>query len=206
MNNPLADDYSALKKQIQELESKLDRSQKVTSALLSGERDEQLLYKWSAPSRVYVKRDRTWYWGVLFVVLIVCVALLYLQEYFLIATVLSLLFVVYVASLVPPENTEHQITSLGIRSFGELYTWDMLKDFWISYRSGREILNIDTTVTAPTRLILLYSSKDKAKIISLFKEKLKYLDMPRKQGQISRLSEGTYIPLADVESTITTGR
>lgn len=195
-------DITDLQKQIYELQERLDRANKVTTALISGEREENLLYKWTAPTRLYFKRDKQWYWSMLLVFLIASVILLYMKEFVLILVILSVLFVLYVSSLIPPENTEHQITSLGIRTLGELYTWDMIKDFWISYKGGREILNIDTKVNSPTRLIMLFSSKDKAKIIELLKTKLVYLDAPKSQGWVSRTSEGVYIPLADVEATI----
>ena len=196
------EDIQALKKQLNELQSKLDRANKVTTALISGDREEGLIYKWSAPTRLYLKRDRQWYWTVLLIFLIVCVMLLFIREYVLILVLMSVLFVLYVSSLVPPENSEHQITSLGIRTLGELYTWDMLKDFWISYRNGREILNVDTTISSPTRLIMLFSADDKAHIISALKSKAPYMDAPKKQGWVARTSEGLYIPLADVEATM----
>ena len=138
----------------------------------------------------------------LLIFLIVAVGLLYIKEYVLILVILSILFVLYVSSIVPPEETEHQITTLGIRTLTELYTWDMLKDFWISYKNGREVLNVDTNVTSPTRLIMLFSSEDKPQIVQELKKKIKYMDAPRKQGRVARVSEGVYIPLVDVESTM----
>ena len=202
MHPQSTEDLALLKKQLKELQDKLDRSTKVTNALISGDRDEDLIYKWNAPTRVYLKRDKQWYWTMLLIVLIVAVFLLYIKEYVLILVVLSILFVLYVSSIVPPENTEHQITTLGIRTLSELYTWDMLKDFWVSYKNGREVLNIDTNVTSPTRLIMLFSSEDKSKIIEALKKKIKYMDPFKKQGRVSRISEGVYIPLNDVEATM----
>jgi hypothetical protein len=196
------EDIKLLQKQLHELQEKLERANKVTSALISGEREENLIYKWTAPTRLFLKRDKQWYWTMLLIFLIASVFLLYIKEWVLILVLLSILFVLYVSSLVPPEETEHQITTLGVRTFAELYTWEMLKDFWISYRSGREILNIDTSISSPTRLIMLYSTQDKANLINALKTKLRYMEPPKKQGWVSKNSEGLYIPLRDVEATL----
>lgn len=201
-NTNNAKDLQTLKKQISELQNKLERATQVTTALISGDREETLVYKWTAPTRLFLKRDKQWYWTMLLLFLITAVFLLYIREWVLILVVMSILFVLYVSSLVPPENSEHSITTFGIRTLGELYTWDMLKDFWISYRNGREILNVDTNVSSPTRLIMLFSTDDKVPLVNALKQKLKYMEAPRKQGWIARNSEGVYIPLADVESTM----
>ncbi|MEI7603617.1 MAG: hypothetical protein WCJ19_01185 [bacterium] len=195
-------DIQALKKQIDDLQSKLERANKVTTALIAGDREENLLFKWKAPTRLYLKRDKQWYLTILLIFLISAVFLLYIKEYVLILVILSILFVLYVSSVVPPEETEHQITTLGIRTLGELYTWDMMKDYWISFKNGREVLNIDTNITSPTRLLFLFSSEDKPKIIEVLKQKLAYMEAPRKQGKVTQISEGIYIPLSDVEATM----
>ena len=200
--NDTAEDIQTLKRQLAELQTKLEKSQKITTALITGEREENLIYKWTAPTRVYIKRDRQWYWIMLFVLLIIVVVCLIFGEPMLILVTLSIGFVLYVSSIVPPENTEHQITNLGVRTLGELYTWDMMKVFWVSYKNGRELVNIDTTLSAPSRIMMLYSADDKPRIIEALKQKVKYLVEPKKQGRLNILSEGTYLPLADVEATM----
>ena len=146
-------DIAELQKQIADLQSKLanNASTEINTAttINNASKEENLLYKWTAPTRLYFKRDKLWYWTILFIFLIVCVVLLYMKEFPMILAVLSLLFVLYATSLIPPENAEHQITTVGIRTLGDLYTWETLKDFWISKKFALGVVDLSNQLCCP---------------------------------------------------------
>lgn len=83
---------------------------------------------------------------------------------------------IYVLTTIPPELVEHEITNKGIRSIDALYRWSDLTEFWLSTKQGFRIINIDTTLGFPTRLIiLLYSMQTKIQeqiIIEILKSRL----------------------------------
>ena len=200
-----------LKKQVDELQKQIHlqsqlqvQSTKVLQNALNNqpEEKEELLYKWSAPERATQKRDRQWYWTAALVVLIITVVLLVFGEPILVGAVFSILFVLYVTSLVPPVVVEHKLTSLGIRTADQLFRWEELTDFWFSFRNSKEILNLDTKLNSPRRLIFFFTRRDKGKILEILKDKIQYKSAPEKQGWVSRNADGLYIPLTDIESAV----
>lgn len=197
-----------LQKEVEVLKSKLGDQEKesmpakyrLAQAAL-GEAD--VLYEWGAPARVYVKRGRQWYWTVALVVVTIIVILAFFQELALIGAVIAFMFVLYVASTVPPGEMKYKLTSHGIEA-GEgeeaiTLTWDQLKNFWFSFRQGREVLNIDTGVSFPTRVTMLFGRTDRKRVVEVLEKKLPYKEEPRrKQGWVERVSEGVYIPYQEV--------
>lgn len=162
-----------------------------------------ILYSWKAPSRIFVRRGKQWYWTVALTTMTIIVILAFFQEAILIAAVIAFIFVLYVMVTVPPGKTEYKITEFGIETGegenAETYTWDQLDSFWVAFRQGREVLNIDTKISFPTRITLLFEEADKPKIIKIFAEKLPYKEPPKRQSWFSRQTEGIYIPYNEVK-------
>lgn len=209
-----------LQKQIEDLKSRLDDKQKEDMPrqyrLASTLNEEaKTLFKWSAPTRVHIRRNRQWYWTVALVVLAIVVILAFFQEIALIAAVIAFMFVIYVISTVPPNDVEYRLTEHGLE-IGDpkneedvsAYTWDQLDSFWFSFRQGREVLNIDTKLSFPARMSMLFGRTDRKRIVEILQEKLPYKPAPRrKQGLVERASEGIYIPYREVSGeaeTLTT--
>ena len=199
-----------LQKQVDQLKHKLDDKDnenlpakyRLAQAALG---EATVLYEWEAPSRVRVNRGRQWYWTVALVVMAIIVILAFFQELALIGAVIAFMFVLYVAATVPPGDVKYKLTEHGVEvGEGEnaiALTWDQLTEFWFSFRQGREILNVDTGVSFPTRLMMLFEEDDRRKLVKILEEKLPYKPMPRrKQGFVDRLSDGIYIPYQEVKS------
>ncbi|MEA3355312.1 MAG: hypothetical protein U9Q63_02395 [Patescibacteria group bacterium] len=113
------------------------------------------LLKWKAAVRPFKKRDKDYYTTIAAIVFLLAVILLFLKEWLLIAVLVALMFVAYVLATVEPEKTEHEITTRGIVTGAKNYPWEDLKAFWFSKKWKDTILNIDTDLKFPRRLMML---------------------------------------------------
>uniref|UniRef100_A0A7C5YXR1 DUF5673 domain-containing protein n=1 Tax=candidate division CPR3 bacterium TaxID=2268181 RepID=A0A7C5YXR1_UNCC3 len=190
-----------LKKKLAEKEQELLPSKYRVAKIIQGE--SKILHKWNAPSRPFVKRGKQWYWTVALVTLTLIVILAFFQEAVIIAAVIGFMFIIYLVSTVPPAEIEYRLTEFGVEmGTGEdttVYTWDQLDSFWISLKQGREILNIDTKLSFPLRIVMLFPEEERDRIVTILSEKLPYKEAPKKkQGWLSVQIDGIYIPYHEV--------
>lgn len=136
------------------------------------------LLVWQAPARLFKKRDREYYTTVGAIIFLLAVILLFLKEWLLIGVIISLGFVCWVLSTVPPEDTENKITTRGIFAGGKRYDWNVLGRFWFFNKWGNEILNIETYLGFPRRLMLLLGKTSKDQIKTTL-EKYLILEKPQ---------------------------
>ncbi|HKZ35716.1 MAG TPA: hypothetical protein VJ242_03305 [Patescibacteria group bacterium] len=122
------------------------------------------ILSWQAPVRPFKKRDKEFFTTVAAIAFLVCVILLFIKEWLGIAVVASLVFVGYVLATVEPEKTEHEITTRGVKTGEKLYKWEELSRFWFTDKWGQQILNIDTRLRFPSRLIMLLADQSQDKI------------------------------------------
>lgn len=136
---------------------------------------------WKSPARPFKRRDREYFTTIAAIVFLLAVILIFLKEFLLIGVILSFMFVSYVLATVPPEETDHKVTTEGITTGGKSYLWNELKDFYFTQKWGSPILNVNTKLKFPGRLIILLGSQDEKKL----KEELgKYLSF-RESPQIT---------------------
>ena len=137
------------------------------------------LLKWEAPVRPFKKRDREYYTTIAAIVFLLAVILLFLKEWLLIAVMVALMFVAYVLATVPPENTSHEITTLGLVVSGKSYLWKELRRFWFSRKWSETILHLDTNLKFPGRLMLLLGGIPEARVKELLEKQIQY-EVPEK--------------------------
>jgi hypothetical protein len=138
----------------------------------------EILLSWSAPSRLFKKRDKEYFTNTGAIVFLLIVILVFAREFLLIAAVVSIVFLIYVLSTVPPENVEHQVTNLGIDSVGRFYKWEELVDFWFETQWGQTMLQI-RPVTG-TRIIILLGHEPKDKVREVVSKYIQYREEPEK--------------------------
>lgn len=124
--------------------------------------EEEVIAEWKSPSRLFKKRDREYFINIGAIVFLLSVILVFAREFALIATVLSVVFFIYVLSTVPPEDVKHRITSLGIDSAGRFYRWEEFADFWFEEQWGQVLLVLRPFVSS--RLIILLGDQPKSRI------------------------------------------
>jgi len=137
------------------------------------QREEDLL-RWSAPARPFKKRDREYYTTILAIVFLLVVILLFMKQWMLIAVLIAFAFVSYVLAAVPPENTEHKITSRGIRTGGKLYEWEDLNRYWFSEKWKQMILEVEVKTGFPGRLLMLLGEVDREILKEVLDKNLKF--------------------------------
>lgn len=155
------------------------------------------LYEWEAPDRYEFNFESKSFLIILSLALLFVLFLAILQQYYLMAVMISLLFFVYVAGTNKPFKIKHKITARGIDTGGRLYEWFMLKNFWFSIKNGQYLLVVETNLRYPKALIMLLDKAEKDAIFVLLQEKVLYRDI-RKQGKLDQLTYGQYIPFENI--------
>jgi len=134
--------------------------------------EEKILYRWKAPIRPYKKRDRDYYTTIAAIAFLIIIILGFLREFLLIAVVVAFAFVSYVLAAVPPEQTEHKLTSRGIRTADKLYRWGDLRRYWFTEKYGQAMVIVQTVMLFPGELLMLLSDADKEKVRKILNEHL----------------------------------
>lgn len=142
------------------------------------EKRREVHINWTAPSRLFKKRDKEYFTNIGAIVFLLIVILVFAREFLLIAAVVSVVFLIYVLSTVPPEDVEHAITNLGIDSAGHFYRWEELGEFWFEEQWGQNMLVI--TPKLGSRIIILLGVTHKEKIRELIAEYIPFREKPEK--------------------------
>jgi hypothetical protein len=162
----LKSEISKLQEDVRKLESKKQKSVKS-------------LFRWQSFSRPYTKRSAKWFVYTFLLVAIILLILLFVREFFIIAPVLALAFVAYIFASVPPDIVNNEVTTQGINTADRTYLWRELDDFWIVEKSGFILLNIDTFLRWPRRLILLVNDQDKEKVKEILARYIPFRELPK---------------------------
>ncbi|MDD2578277.1 MAG: hypothetical protein PHP96_02755 [Candidatus Dojkabacteria bacterium] len=155
------------------------------------------LFQWNAPDRYQINFTNKRFLIIVSLALLFSLLLVILGHYFLMAAIMSLLFLLYVAGTTRPLTVEHYVTARGIDTGGKLYEWYMLDSFFFSKKEDRYMLVVNTKLNYPKTLILLLGEDDKDPLFVLLQERLLYEEI-KKWGRLDRLSYGEYISLEEV--------
>lgn len=137
---------------------------------------EETYLTWTSPSRLFKKRNKEYFTNIAAIVFLLTVILMFAREYVLVAAVLSIVFLVYVLSTVPPEDAQHRISSLGIESAGHFYRWEELADFWFEDQWGQTMAVI-RPIIGP-RIIILLGLQEKTSVKKFVEKHLPFRDQP----------------------------
>lgn len=186
------------KKQVQQVEAPKMKEKS------SEELKYEVLISWKAPMRIFRKRAKEDYIRIIFIALCAITFFFIVRQYMLILVTVALVFLTFVMWSVPPELVEHKVTTRGIYSIDRMYEFNILNKYWFSYVSGVYLLNIETELRLPARLILLIGDKQNVdEVHAVLRDWLSY-KIISKQNFIEQKIDGTYIPLSDV-SAVETG-
>jgi hypothetical protein len=115
---------------------------------------EETVFEWRAASRPFKKRDRQYYTTIAAIVFLVSLILFFAGQLLPIAVVVSVGFLAYVLSSVPPENVLYKLTTYGVRMEDTIYYWDEMGRFWFEEKFGQAIAHIEIA-RFPNRLTLV---------------------------------------------------
>jgi len=139
---------------------------------------EEIYLSWTSPSRLFKKRDKEYFKNIAAIVFLLTIILVFAREFLLIAAVLSIVFLIYVLSTVPPEDVNHRVTNLGIESAGHFYRWEELLEFWFEEQWGQTIMVI-RPIMGP-RIILLLGDQDKTAVRERIAPHVPFREQPEK--------------------------
>lgn len=142
------------------------------------EKREEVYLEWASPSRLFKKRDREYFTNIGAIVFLLSVILVFAREFVLIAAVLSIVFLIYVLSTIPPEEVKHKITNLGIESAGTFYRWEQLFDFWFEEQWGQTMLVLRPIMTP--RATILLGSQDRNMVRDFIAKHIPFRETPQK--------------------------
>ncbi len=132
------------------------------------------LLSWEAPERIFKPRNKDFWTTVLSIALLVSIILFFAKEYFLIATIFALIFLYYILSTQPPKNINYKITNQGIVWGEQKHPWNTLNYFFIDQERGQKVLNVNTLINFPKRLIMPLGSQDEKEVRKIMEEFLPY--------------------------------
>jgi len=155
------------------------------------------LFEWEAPDRYEFKFSSKPFLIIVILSLFFILLLAILRKYFLMGSIIALLFVIYVLGTTKPQIVKHKITARGFDTGGKLYEWYLLKNFYFTKKGDQLMLLVETSLRFPAMLIFLVDEKDKEAIFVLLQDKLLYKDI-RKQGSLEKINYGEYIPLEKI--------
>jgi len=138
---------------------------------------EKDLFAWKAPSRPFRRRDREFWMTVIAIAGISSLVLFLIEGAMPVILIISIVFLFYVLSTVPPEEIEYKITNKGIKIVDRRTNWDLLTRFWFSKRSDSELLVFEMLVI-PWRLELVINTKDKDSLRKVLSEYLNEEEVP----------------------------
>jgi hypothetical protein len=139
---------------------------------------EKVFLAWASPSRLFKKRDKEYFTNIAAIVFLLSIILVFAREFVLIAAVISIVFLVYVLSTVPPEEVAQKITNLGIESAGHFYRWEELMEFWFEKQWGQTMLVLRPYLGP--RIIVLLGSQGEEKVRELIAKHIPFREVPDK--------------------------
>jgi len=150
--------------------------EKVIDRVIEDTNEEKVLCEWTAAERAFQKRDKDYWITAIAILVLVSVILIFIKEFFLIIALVSLLFLYYVLSAVPPGETKYKVTNRGVYMGETVYYWDILEKFWFSNSQSSEMINFGTVLRFPRAITLVINEKDKEKLKELVIKKIPMIE------------------------------
>ena len=125
--------------------------------------DERVLLTWRSEERLYKPRGKEFYSTIVVLAFLVSVILFFIEGIMPALVVWAVVFVIWATSKTPPVESEHQLTSWGIRTSGKLYRYSQMPIFWLEEKWNKTVLRVLLT-SFPGQLVLLVNKEDEAKI------------------------------------------
>jgi len=163
--------------------------------------EEIVLFEWEAAERAYQKKDKDFWVTAVAILILVSVILIFIKEFFLIMSLISVLFLFYALSSVPPGNIKNKLTNRGLY-FGELrYEWKDLKKFWFKKSMSSDTINFATDLRFPRPITLVVNPKDINHLKDIVVKKIPMLETS--PTFVDRLTKwfADRLPLEDREGT-----
>lgn len=104
---------------------------------------EETLVEWDAPARPFKKRHRQFFSTIVVIAILVSLILFFAGQVLSVAVVISVVFLVYVTAVVPPQKLHYKLTNYGIYVEKEAFSWLGMGRFWFDKKSDQRVLEIE---------------------------------------------------------------
>ena len=104
---------------------------------------EETLVTWEAPARPFKKRKKQFFSTIFIIALLVALILFFAGQVLPVALVISVVFLVYVTAMIPPQNVSVKLTNYGFYVDKDAYAWYEMGRFWFDKKEGFDILQIE---------------------------------------------------------------
>lgn len=136
--------------------------------------EEHALFSWKSPERLHKARGREFYTTVGAFVFLLSIITIFFKEFLLMFTIWAFAFVAFVMSRIEPSETEHSLTTRGVKTGKNKYRWGELMRFWFEDKWGQTILHVDTLLGFPRRLIILLGNTPKEQVKEILVKRIPY--------------------------------
>lgn len=140
--------------------------------------EEKILFSWESLERVHKIRGKDFYSTIIVLGVLVSIIMFFIEGLTPVLVIWAVIFVAWVISKTPPSKTEHQITSLGIRTGGGLYRFSEMLFFWVEEKWGEKILKVALARGFPNQLNIIISPNDDLKIRNIMVQRGIQLSKP----------------------------
>lgn len=189
-----------LKSQLQNIQSQLQVIEAQEEQKYKNEGPGETLLQWEAPERVVTPKSRIWYVLVSFGFVLAIAFAVLTQDWLLILVLVALMALIYVSNNYHPKIIEHEVSSKGIVTGGNLYPWRNVDGFWISKKGKYHqlIVDLDRSVT-PNRLILPLGQTTTKTVVETVERFAPYFNKVEiGQDILNLFSTGEYVPLSHI--------
>ena len=142
--------------------------------------DVKTLLSWTAPGRPFIKRGKQYYLTSLLIMILVEFILFLFGQYALMFLVISLVFVAFALSSVPPKNFHYRISTEGITIEDHFFLWQELYDFYFKKQFNIDVLHIRTHSLLPGELTITLGEVHKDHVKSVLLPFLPYREVIKK--------------------------
>jgi hypothetical protein len=139
--------------------------------------EEKTFISWTGPVRPFKKRGREFFSTVLALAVLLAIIFFFIEGVMPVFVIGAVVFLIYILSTVPPENTEYKLTNRGIKIAEKSYAWEVMSRFFLTERWGQKLLVVEMPGTFPGRLELVLT--DDVYEEELKKIMLKYLPLEK---------------------------
>jgi len=184
-----------LKKKIADLEKEIDKVKGKEKKPIPLKKKKIVptknFYTWKSPARVFSKKNKVWFLKIALISLLMILFFAILQDFMMILVICVGVLLVFLLASVPPKEAKHIITNKGIKSLGQSFLWEDMKEFWISIKEKRIVLYIQMKEKFPSRLVLILNNeREEKKVADIIGNYLEYKEYEKKQGWLTKRADG----------------
>jgi len=114
---------------------------------------ETITFSWDSPEFEFKEKRKDWYWILGIVAVLVIVAAVLLHNYLFGFLVLIAAFLMLRLSTHSPLDLSIEVSQHGIKIHNEMYPYESIKQFWISYNKDNQAILLLLTAQKITPMV-----------------------------------------------------